>query len=354
NEENLFNVEYADVFGIPFDFTASPIVAPPTPPRATVTVKADSNRKALEIHFPRVAGYRVELPEERLTAKFNADSTLELNPRLVGPSITNNQGIIGEGVTLDLSHLENMRHSTIIYHLTRHLLLTKYRDPGEDPKLHLFGQLKSIARQWIENHLRCTGGTYPAQLIYLEIADMACSRISAAIAASSNGDKTIKAIMDPYNPTGSTRHVNFNSSKTTWTTDSRRCHINYVVCDSDWEAEFCRVAEGHPQVRAYVKNQGLGLEVPYQLGSTQRRYLPDFIVLVDDGHEEPLNLIVEIKGFRGEDAKEKRNTMDAFWMPGINNHGIYGRWAFAEFTSVFEVQKDFNELLDKLTAKQAV
>ena len=50
--------------------------------------------------FPRVAGYRVELPEERLTAKFNEDSVLELTPDLVGPSRTRNQGIIGEGVDL--------------------------------------------------------------------------------------------------------------------------------------------------------------------------------------------------------------------------------------------------------------
>ena len=40
NEEGLFNVEYADVFGIPFDFTAKPVVAPPQPPRETVQVKA--------------------------------------------------------------------------------------------------------------------------------------------------------------------------------------------------------------------------------------------------------------------------------------------------------------------------
>ena len=55
-------------------------------------------------------------------------------------------------------------------------------------------------------------------------------------------------------------------------------------CDSDWEAEFCRVAEAHPRVRAYVKNQNLGFEVPYRYGSETRSYLPDFIVLVDDGH----------------------------------------------------------------------
>nr|WP_207787621.1 DEAD/DEAH box helicase family protein [Candidatus Thiosymbion oneisti] len=73
----LFNVEYADVLGIPFDFTAKPVVAPPQPPRETIQVKAvRPERDALEIRFPRVAGYRVELPQERLTAEFTDDSVL--------------------------------------------------------------------------------------------------------------------------------------------------------------------------------------------------------------------------------------------------------------------------------------
>jgi type III restriction enzyme len=64
NEENLFNVEYADILGIPFDFTAKPVIAPPQPPRKTIQVKSVSpERDALEIHFPRVEGYRVELPD---------------------------------------------------------------------------------------------------------------------------------------------------------------------------------------------------------------------------------------------------------------------------------------------------
>ena len=55
------------------------------------------------------------------------------------------------------------------------------------------------------------------------------------------------------------------------------------------------------------------------MGATPRRYLPDFIVQIDDGQQEPLNLIVEIKGYRGENAKEKANTMRAYWVPGVNN-----------------------------------
>jgi type III restriction enzyme len=120
-----------------------------------------------------------------------------------------------------------------------------------------------------------------------------------------------------------------------------------VVCDSDWEAEFCRVAEGHPRVCSYVKNHNLGLEVPYLYGSTQRKYLPDFVVQVDDGRAEPLNLIVEIKGYRGEDARDKANTMRTYWVPGVNNLGQYGRWAFVEFGSVFEIESDFNRFIEE-------
>jgi type III restriction enzyme len=249
-----------------------------------------------------------------------------------------------------------MRSSTILFHLAQHLLYRKFRDPGEEPKLHLFGQLKRIARQWLEGGcLKCSGGTYPAQILYQEIADMAVERIMAAITLSLVGERPVKAILDAYNPAGSTAYVNFTSSNPTrWQTDPQRCHVNWVVYDSDWEAEFCRVAERHPLVRSYVRNQGLGLEVPYRLGSTPKRYLPDFIVQIDDGVEpEPLNLIVEIKGFRGEDAKEKANTMHAYWVPGVNNLGRYGRWAFVEFTAVYEIEAEFKALVKSLAARQA-
>jgi hypothetical protein len=89
-------------------------------------------------------------------------------------------------------------------HLTKHLLYRKWRDPGEEPKLHLFGQLKRIAKQWLDTYLVCKGGTYPAQLMYKELADMACERITAGITAALATSGPIKAVLDPYNPTGST------------------------------------------------------------------------------------------------------------------------------------------------------
>jgi type III restriction enzyme len=124
--------------------------------------------------------------------------------------------------------------------------------------------------------------------------------------------------------------------------------VNWVVLDSGWEGEFCRVAEAHPRVKAYVKNHNLGFEVPYRVGSESRRYLPDFIVLVDDGRgtDDPLHLVVEIKGYRREDAKEKKSAMEAYWLEGVNRNGQFGRWAFAEFTDVWQIEADFTDRVE--------
>lgn len=369
NDDQLFDVEYADIFGIPFDFTAKPVIATPKPPRPSVTVKAvRPQRDHLEIRFPRVQGYRIELPEEQLEAEFNTDLHLTLTPEMVGAPKTHNAGIIGEGVELNVRHLGDVRQSSLIMELTKHLMEHYWREPGEDIPFALFGQLKRIVRQWLDNCLECKGGTYPAQLMYRELANTACQQITKGITARElQKGRQVKAILDPYNPKGSTRHVLFNSTRPPeqrWETlglnNQPKNQINWVILDSGWEAEFCRVAESHPRVLAYTKNHSLGLEVPYRFGSANRIYIPDFIVLVDDGHgpDNPLHLIVEIKGFRGEDAKAKKSTMDTYWIPGVNHLGTMGRWAFVEFCDVYEMQDDFeqeietrfNQMLEAATA----
>jgi hypothetical protein len=51
--------------------------------------------------------------------------------------------------------------------------------------------------------------------------------------------------------------------------------------------------------------------------------------------------------YRREDAKEKKATMETYWAPGVNNLDAYGRWTFAEFTDVWEIQKRFSEMIDR-------
>lgn len=354
NGDGLFDVEYADIMGIPFDFTAKPQVAPVKPPKKTTRVQAVKERATLEITFPRVTGYRVDLPEERLTASFTEDSKFVLTPVMVGPGQTLMEGIVGEGVTISAAEAQAKRPSTIAFDLAKHLLYKYFKDEDGEPKLHLFGQIKRIARQWIdEGYLDCKGNTGRWMLEYLDIANQASERIYNAIVNSIGDKQKVKAVLDPYNPQSSTSNVGFSTTKDLWTTAPDKCHVNYVVLDSDWEAEFARVAEQHPAVISYVKNQGLGLEIPYKDGSTARVYIPDFIVQLDDGHgpDNPLHLVVEVKGYRHENVKLKSETIRTQWVPGVNNLDIFGRWTFEEFNDVFEMDKEFKALIERVFAR---
>ena len=373
NEEGLFDVEYADILGVPFDFTGGDKPPPPPPkPAQTVRVFAVSpERDHLEITFPNVTAYRVELPDEHLKADFDEDSVLRLSTELVGPTRTENQGIIGEATELTVEQLRGTRRGKIVFELTAHILQNHLREPGEAPKMHLFSQLSVIVGRWMDGYLRCDSETYPAQVLYREIADRAGQRIKAAIASAVQAEQPdaaqlIKAVVAPYNPTGSTRHVNFTTSARPRRASDRfmrqiletgpdKCHVNRAVCDSQWEAAFLRIVDEHPRTLSYVKNYGLGLEVPYRIGPATKMYEPDFIVQIDDGQgpDDPLNLIVEVKGYRREDAAAKAATMGAYWIPGVNNLGSYGRWAFHELTSTNDMAGEFDRLLNRLASEAA-
>ena len=85
---------------------------------------------------------------------------------------------------------------------------------------------------------------------------------------------------------------------------------------------------------------------------------------VDDGRgdDDPLHLIVEIKGYRREHEKDKKAAMETYWVPGVNRLGAYGRWAFAEFADVYDMQFDFetrvevefNRLMNQFRPKEGV
>ena len=356
NEKGLFDPEYADVLGIPFDFaTEQGAINGPRPPKVPVPVRAVSpERDALEIIFPRVQGYYKEFPEDRLEAKFEEDHGLNLTPELTGPTETENEAIFGRGVILSPQHLGEVRSGFVLYRLTKHLLDKKFLDTNGEPKMYLFGQLRKITRLWFDNYLKTSSGNYPAQVLYSGIRDMAVERIANAIRKYPGEEQPVRALVDPYSPVGSTKDVNFTTiKKNLWQPDSSKCHINRVVLDNDWEAEFCRAVERHPRVLSYVKNQGLDFTIPYQFGSDARLYYPDFIVRVDIGAGEALNLIVEIKGYRREDAKDKALTVKNCWVPGVNRLEKYGHWDFLELKEVYEMKSQFYEFIDSTLMKEA-
>jgi type III restriction enzyme len=338
NDEGKFDPEYADVYGVPFSFlpcsgTTTTLKPGPTPTR----VRAIPERIALEIAWPRLLGYRFELPSERLTATFTVDSQLALTNADI-PTKTNLEGVVGEVRVDTLDDLKTRRLNEVAFRLARLTLERYFRDDEGQDKPWLFPQMLAITKRWLDEALTCKGGTFPQLMLFVRFAHQAADRIYRAIVASSEGKPTLKPILRPYEAVGTTRYVDFHTIKETYRTRAEKCHVSHVAGDSGWEFKLAQTLEDMGEVFAYVKNQGLGFTIPYALDGSDRQYHPDFLVRLDDGHgpDDPLNLIVEVTGERKKDKAEKTATARTFWVPSVNNHGGFGRWSFLEITDPYD------------------
>jgi type III restriction enzyme len=354
DDEGMFRTEYADIMGIDgLNFSDGPRVAPPQPPRDIISVRAVSpERDALEIIFPRVQGYTADLPPDRLDADFSGLEPYVLTPEKVAATVVTMQGIVGATEILTLDYLKAQRNSTIAAHVAKHMIFEKLRDANEAPRMHLFPAAKRIVNQWLnEGHLVTKGGTMPAQLLYRELADEVCDIIFGALIDKPGGERILRAVLDPYNPIGTTRDVNFNTSKATrYHPRPDKSHINWIITDSDWEDKLAAAIEEHPHVAAYAKNHNLGFEIPYLVEGAPRAYRPDFLIRLNT--PELTTLIVEVKGYRGHDAMLKADTTRNKWVPAINRLGRYGRWGFAELRSVHDFGPELDAAIVELLGKE--
>jgi type III restriction enzyme len=165
----------------------------------------------------------------------------------------------------------------------------------------------------------------------------------------------LQPILEPYDTTGSTRHVDFDTVRPTYLTRADKCHVSHVVADTgSWEQKLAQALEEMDEVACYVKNERVGFTIPYTLDGEQHTYSPDFLARLPDGGPDPLNLIIEVTGEKKKDKAAKVSTARALWVPAVNNHGGFGRWAFVEIDDPWEAQKNIRRFLsqrDKTDAK---
>jgi type III restriction enzyme len=362
-EIEAFPVEYAEVYGVPFSFIpCAGTGGGPNPGPIPTRVRALEERKDREITFPRLIGYRYDLPEARLEVKFTAESQLTLSAADL-PTKTENAPIIGESVIHNLDELKKRREQEVVFLLAKLTLEKYFRQDGEKQtektKKHKFDsevqswrfpRLLEITREWLSTCVRCKDNTFPQLLLLLQFAHDAADKIHKAIVASTPGDKALKPILRPYDTIGSTQHVDFDTTKPTYTTRADRCHISHVVCDTDaWEQKLAQTLEDMPEVFAYVKNQNLGFTIPYTLNGEEHNYYPDFIVCMDDGHgtADLLNLILECTGQKKKDKEAKVSTAQTLWIPAVNGHDEFGRWAFLEIRDPWDAQNEIRQFIPK-------
>jgi len=336
-----YPTQYAEVYGVPFSFIpAAGSAKEPKPGPAPKRVRALEERAACEITFPRLTGYRFDFTEERLTAAFSEKSKLALSTADV-PTKTENAPIVGEGSIHTLDDLKKHRQQEVAFRLAKVLLEEKFRDDGGNTKAWLFPQLLDISKRWLRECVVCKDNTFPQMLLLHDQAYKAVERVYTAIVASTHQDKILKPILRPFDTVGSTRYVDFDTIRDTYDTRPDKCHINRVVGDTkSWEQKLAQTLEDMNEVICYAKNDHVGFTIPYTFNGQEENYRPDFIARINDGHGlgDVLNLILEVTGAKDEKKATKVPTAEDLWIPAVNNHGGFGRWAFLEISDPWNAQ----------------
>jgi type III restriction enzyme len=364
-----FPVEYAEVYGVPFSFIpCAGSGGPPRPGPIPTRVRALPERQECEITFPRLMGYRYDLSGPILTASFTEDTKYILSTADL-PTWTENAPIIGESSIHRLEDLKHRRMQEVAFLLAKLVLEKYFRQDGsqirERPAEHkfdaevqawLFPQILQITRLWLKECVICQDNTFPQMLLLIEFAHNAADRIYQAIVSSTSDQKTLKPILRPYDTVGSTRYVDFDTIRPVYETRPDKCHISHVVADTgSWEQKMAQTLEEMEEVICYAKNHNLGFAIPYTLDGQEKNYYPDFLVrLKVAGWKDPLNLIIEVTGEKKKEKAVKVAAARRLWLPAVNNHGAFGRWAFLEIADPWDAQNLIRRFLATLPLSEGL
>jgi type III restriction enzyme len=201
----------------------------------------------------------------------------------------------------------------------------------------------------------CKDDAFPQLLCLAELRHNAADRIYRSIASAEEGLAKLRPILAPYEWERTTDHVNFDTTRPVYAT-REKCHVSHIVCDTgSWEQKVAQALEDLDEVRAYVKNDRQpGFSIPYTVDGDQREYFPDFIARVDDGRgktsDDLLNVVIEVTGEMKKEKEAKVATAQRLWVPAVNNHGGFGRWAFVEINDPWRAKSILRSALGEAAA----
>jgi type III restriction enzyme len=340
NEQGMFDAEYAEVYGVPFSFIPTSGSGTDVKPGNMPTrVRSIESRSHLRIEFPHVLGYRYDFGTEKLKATFDASSKMPLSTSDL-PTQTINEPIIGEKSIHTLDDLKNHRLNEITFELAKEVLEHFFKDDDGNNKPWLFPQILDITKAWMDECLEYRDNTFPQMLLITRLRRAASEKIYRSIVSNVDGAVRLKPILRSFEVTGSTDYVDFDTTKSVYVTDEAKSHVSHVVADTEsWEQKMASVLEEMDEIFSYVKNQNLGFTIPYVLEGDARQYIPDFVAKVKlPGSDNYVNLIVEVSGEKRKDKAAKVETARALWVPAVNNHGGFGRWAFIEISDPWDAK----------------
>ncbi len=359
-----FEPEYAEVYGVPFAFIPGDRKVPKLrDPRPAVEVKALPERWDLSIQFPKLDGYRVELPDETLYADFDENSRMHLDETTAALWVQS-QGVIGDASFVDLDDIRHARAQRIAFTIAKTLIEREqfFAALGGAQRPWLFPQLVAITRQWLDEYVTTAPGITKGYLLLVQACARAAEKVyDSIISQSGNRQPVLMPIIRRFDSSGSTDDVHFMTRKVVMDPPPVKSHLNQVVLDglrgNSWEEGLAQALEANPRVKSYVKNERLGFTIPYVHEGRTHDYVPDFLVrLVTDAGDVERTLIIEVSGSRKSPGPTtaKADTARNQWCAAVNNWGEFGRWGYVEVHNPDSARPLLREAIDNLYADRPI
>ena len=362
-ETGLLTEEYVDVYGIPFSvipFKGRPRGKSEDGDKPKNHVRAIPEREDYEIRFPIVEGYAFALKKNEIKADIKAMEPLLIEPErtptavFVKPAVGYETGTPstlgpGEAILQDREAYYQTTHiQAIKFEISRQIVWNLVGDSKTHPnpnsraalrlqsRHRLFPQVYRLVDAYIERKVdfRRINQCELGQEKYVR---RVVERLIAAIQPDeSQGEAPLLPILNRYKPFGTSADVDFMTTR--YCHGTERSHVNQVVLDTEtWERSASFRLEQSQVVDYYVRNDHLGLSIPYEYTGVSHNYEPDFIVRLRNG----VNLILEIKGYETDQELAKYACAER-WVSAVNNWGQLDQWAF-------HVCKDPQLLADELS-----
>ena len=356
DDDGRFAPEYAEVYGVPFAFmpTDRPIVDPP-PSRPAQEVRALEERAHLRITFPKVEGYRIEVPEEPVVFDHEHAPPLHVDREKLA-TWTQTAGLVGDVDEQELAEVRDARPQQVAYAVAADVLARKM--PGHDGAIKpwLFPALVDVTRQWLDTKVTLADDTPLGALLLAQPCAQAAEAVFNAVVRYPEARRNILVpILRPGDGEGCTDDVAFVTRKAV--IDATKSHVSHVVLDgvkgNTWEEIIALRCELHPRVAAYVKNDRLDFAIPYTWQGRSHRYIPDFLVRLVRGEDDvERTLVIEVSGGQKSPGptKAKAATARNQWCTAVNNHGGFGRWGYVEVDSMENAQARLDRAIEDLYA----
>ncbi|MGB9877859.1 MAG: BPTD_3080 family restriction endonuclease [bacterium] len=358
NYDDFSQPEYVDVYGVPFEVI--PVKRKPLGKKETQSiptiVRALPERKELEITFPRVEGYVLDV-RQRIKVDIDKLPYLQIHPLeeptevIVKPTVGYRIGRpdrIGPGP--EIFHDRNPFHSekrlqATVYEIAAEIV-KRLKDKREEWGLRhiLFPQVLEIVWEYIEKRVWVTHDAPLEELALLKYKQRIIERLTQAIEPAEQTDKApLLPVIERFRPIGSTSEVLFKTSRPVVGTS--KSHISHVVLDAPrWEHTVAYQLERMSEVIAYAKNDHLDFSIPYEWQGVRHEYKPDYIVRLKRKDGEELKVIIEVKGLETEKDRQKEVAARR-WVQAVNYHGEFGKWEYVIIREPRRIKEKLHEII---------